>query len=108
MYQLENFEENIRKIKSGEQGDSGLIDPNTKLKCTLEPNPENKCVDIIFETDHQSVIKGVIMTAENIFKDECCMFYAKDPSSVLRVPLRPEKEAHVTVDMQILVGYKLS
>ena len=104
--ELTNYEENIRKIKTGET-DAALISADTKVNCHLEPNPKLKCVDVVFETNEEQVIKAAIITAEQLFETESKIVYAQTPSNKIQVSLKPKKDIPIDLNIQVLVGHDM-
>ena len=104
--ELANYEENVRKMKSGEV-DSSLIHSETKVNCHLEPNQDLKRVDVVFETSEEQVIKCATISAEQLFETESKFVYAKNPTNKLQVGLTPKKDVPIDLNIQILVGHNM-
>ena len=104
--EVRNYEENIKKLKSGEV-DSSLIRSDSKVKCHLQPNEAEKCLDIMFKSDPENVIRAAIITADQLFTTDSSMVYSKNPSNEIKVSLKPEKNISVDMKIQVLVGFNM-
>lgn len=104
--ELRNYEENLKKLKSGEV-DSSLIRSDSKVKCHLQPNMQENCLDIVFKTDVENIIRACIITAEQLFKTDSSMVYSKNPTNEIKVSLRPEKNVAIEMNIQVLVGFNM-
>ena len=49
---------------------SGAIPPDTHVQSSLEMNPELQSGELVLSTNNDTVIKAVIMFAEQIFEEE--------------------------------------
>ncbi|EFC40965.1 hypothetical protein NAEGRDRAFT_71257 [Naegleria gruberi] len=104
--ELKNYEENLKKLKNGDI-DSSLIRSDSKVKCNLNPNIQENCLDIVFRTDAENIIRSAIITAEQLFPTDTSMVYSKNPSNEIKVSLRPEKNIAVEMRIQVMVGFNL-
>ncbi|KAF0974566.1 hypothetical protein FDP41_006598 [Naegleria fowleri] len=104
--ELRNYEENLKKLKGGEV-DSSLIRSDSKVKCHLQPNMQENCLDIVFKTDVENIIRACIITAEQLFKTDSSMVYSKNPTNEIKVSLRPEKNVAIEMNIQVLVGFNM-
>lgn len=105
-YELQNYEQNIKLLRSGTLH-SGLINPHTTVECKLKPNKEDKCVDVVFEVNNDTVIKSAIIRAEHLFESESQVVYASNPKNFISVGLRPKKDQSIEMKIQVLVGHEL-
>ncbi|KAL0484490.1 bbs2, partial [Acrasis kona] len=106
LYELKSFEENLRKIKSGET-DPSQLKSTTKVNCSLKPKMNEKCVSIVFDTNPENIFKMAIVYAEQLFESDCCMIYAKEPTNTIEIDLAPTKDISIVFSVQALVGQGL-
>ncbi|KAL9649660.1 hypothetical protein ABK040_003337 [Willaertia magna] len=104
--ELKNYEENLKKLKTG-QVDSSLIRSDSKVKCHLQPNVQESCLDIVFRADNENIIRSAIITAEQLFENDSSMVYANNPTNEIKVRLKPAKNISAEMKIQVLVGYNL-
>lgn len=106
-YELKNIDDNINKMKKGEF-DAGLINPKTKVACHLQPNQAQHCVDVVFSVTNDTVIKGAVFLAEQLFENESNVIYTQEPTSELKVHLCPPRDLSVDMNIQVFVGHNLA
>mmetsp|Transcript_199 Transcript_199/g.341 ORF Transcript_199/g.341 Transcript_199/m.341 type:complete len:704 (-) Transcript_199:10-2121(-) len=104
LYEIQNYEENIKRIR-GRGGDSSLINPLTKVQCHLKPNPEGRCVDVVFTSSEDTCIKAAFITAEHLFETDSRLVYADVPSNTIHVGLKPKRDKAIEMKIQVLVGH---
>lgn len=105
--QLTNYEKNIEKLKDKDL-DPDLIDPKTKISCRLNPNQDEKVVEIIFEADNAVVIKAAIIRAEKLFEKDAKMIVSDNPTNILKVSLNPPKDQRVELRVEVFVGHPMA
>jgi len=64
-------EQNLGNQRKGEEQEARIIPANTRLQSGFSPNIRNQCCDLIISSKSQVIIRNAIVTAEQLFGDEC-------------------------------------
>ena len=106
LMQLRGIEGNVKHLKSGEPLGAGVIDPNTKVVLTTVVNRPQRCVDLVVTTNNETVVRcAVTYNLEGgILNGESYVVHPTQPSTTLRIPLRPQKDVETKLDVHAMVG----
>mmetsp|Transcript_51970 Transcript_51970/g.86425 ORF Transcript_51970/g.86425 Transcript_51970/m.86425 type:complete len:704 (+) Transcript_51970:55-2166(+) len=107
LFELKNYEDTLAKSKGVPQ-EQGVIPHSTRAVCTLEMNVSKKCVDLVVQTNNDTIIKSIIVFAEQLFSGESLFVHPKNPSNTLRVPISPPKDVTADMLVKIVVGTRAS
>ena len=99
--ELEGYESNIAKLKSGSLS-AGMIPPDTEINCSLGPNKQRKCLELNMETTNDTIIKMVVVFGDGIFEGESMVLVPDKPSKKVAVPLRLTKDLECDMNIQVL------
>ena len=106
LMQLRGIEGNVKHLKSGEPLGAGVIDPNTKVVLSTVVNRPQRCVDLVVTTNNETVVRcAVTYNLEGgILNGESYVVHPTQPSTTLRIPLRPQKDVETKLDVHAIVG----
>eukprot|EP00899_Mesostigma_viride_P018346 jgi/Mesvir1/26512/Mv16169-RA.1 len=110
MYELRSYEQNMKLAGQQGPGDdaAALIPSRTRVTTMLEVNRAKSCVELVLATNNETMIKGAVIFAEQIFEDESFVKHLKEPASTVRVGLRPLKDVCVDMLIKVIVGTQAS
>lgn len=109
LYELSQYEANLAQLKSKKQGaNEGIVPASTHVTVTLEMNPEQRSCELNLATNNETVIKGAIVFAEQLFDGESLYVQPAAPANKLRVPLAPRKDVSADMLIKVLVGSRMS
>jgi len=103
LYELKQYDENTRKNKAGERS-AGLVAADTMLSAKLVPSKQESCLHLTINSSNDATIRAAVVFAERVFPGESYAVHEKDPSTELRVPLRPPKDVNAELSVKALVG----
>jgi Bardet-Biedl syndrome 2 protein len=83
---------------------ASLVPYNTKVGTAFRHNMNKKIPELIFQTNNTSVIRSVIVFADQIFTNESCVCTPTNPSNTLAFPLKVTKHVSVNFNIRALVG----
>ncbi|XP_018496842.1 Bardet-Biedl syndrome 2 protein homolog [Galendromus occidentalis] len=119
--ELSNYEQakKLSEMNSAQQvqaianQDIACIAANTRLKTGLAINMGGDGlqphVEILLETNNETIIQAVIVFAEGIFQNESLVIHNDDfASSQAVVPLTPPRDVEVDLHIKAFIGYKNS
>eukprot|EP00516_Mucochytrium_quahogii_P000978 CAMPEP_0203749128 /NCGR_PEP_ID=MMETSP0098-20131031/3800_1 /ASSEMBLY_ACC=CAM_ASM_000208 /TAXON_ID=96639 /ORGANISM=" , Strain NY0313808BC1" /LENGTH=801 /DNA_ID=CAMNT_0050638095 /DNA_START=282 /DNA_END=2684 /DNA_ORIENTATION=+ len=108
MMELQSLEENLQNAKNGKnRGPAGAIPKDTCLGIKMEVNVVERCLELIVETNNDTVIQNVLVFAFDggIFKSECQIASPETMhSGTVRVKLQPMKNVPVQLKIQSFVS----
>jgi len=105
MYELGQYEKNLSAVKdSPNAAKEGIVPMDTHVALSLELSPERQCVELVLMTNNETLIKGAIVFAEQLFDGESLYVHAPAPAASLRVPLNPKKDVTADMLIKVLVG----
>mmetsp|Transcript_15490 Transcript_15490/g.48734 ORF Transcript_15490/g.48734 Transcript_15490/m.48734 type:complete len:728 (+) Transcript_15490:185-2368(+) len=85
-----------------------VIPPSTHVSSRLEVSAQGQCCDLVITTNNETVIKGVIIFAEQLFDDESVFYCYRAPASTVAVPIAPRKDIATDMLIKVLVGTRTS
>ena len=92
------------KAKINAPKDSNNLPEDLKVDIDLESNDEDKCADLIIETDKCAIIKMVIIVSEQIYQGETFIKYPKDETNKAIVQIKNKKDININLHIKVLVG----
>ena len=106
--ELKNYEDNMRHMKSGQmkQGEGQLImiPTDTEVNCQWQVDVENKSVNLRVATNNKTIVRAVVIFADQLFPGESLFVGAKEQLSELIVPLAPDKDIQTELYLKVSVG----
>ena len=106
--ELKNYEDNIRHMKTGQmkQGEGQLImiPTDTEVNCQWQVDVENKSVNLRVATNNKTIVRAVVIFADQLFPGESLFVGAKEQLSELIVPLAPDKDIQTELYLKVSVG----
>mmetsp|Transcript_16107 Transcript_16107/g.40587 ORF Transcript_16107/g.40587 Transcript_16107/m.40587 type:complete len:715 (+) Transcript_16107:67-2211(+) len=112
LYEMKNYEDNVRHIRTGQmkqgEGQLMMLPIDTAISCQWEVDEENKCVNLAVSTNNTTVVRGVIIHADQLFEGESLFTCPKQQLSDLKVPICPPRDAQSDLYLKVLVGLRNS
>ena len=106
--ELKNYEDNMRHMKTGQmkQGEGQLImiPTDTEVNCQWQVDVENKSVNLRVATNNKTIVRAVVIFADQLFPGESLFVGAKEQLSELIVPLAPDKDIQTELYLKVSVG----
>ena len=106
--ELKNYEANMRHMKTGQmkQGEGQLImiPTDTEVNCQWQVDVENKSVNLRVATNNKTIVRAVVIFADQLFPGESLFVGAKEQLSELIVPLAPDKDIQTELYLKVSVG----
>jgi Bardet-Biedl syndrome 2 protein len=110
--ELKNYEDNMRHMRTGQmkQGEGQLImiPTDTEVTCQWRVDPANKCVNLRIATNNKTIVRAVVIFADQLFPGESLFVCPKEQLSELLVPLAPEKDIQSDLFLKVFVGLRNS
>lgn len=103
--EIEGYKSNIARCKSGELSPGG-VPPNTEISCSLGPNQEESCLELVMSATNDTLIKAVVVFGDGIFEGENLLNVFNEPSGTVYVPLYLQKDIECDMSIQVIVGYR--
>ena len=63
-----------------------MIPANTRVSSMLEMNAAKSCCELVLSTNNETVIKGIVIFAEQLFESESLFHYNKNPQPYVPRP----------------------
>ena len=105
--ELKNYEDNMRHMKTGQmkQGEGQLImiPTDTEVNCQWQVDVENKSVNLRVATNNKTIVRAVVIFADQLFPGESLFVGAKEQLSELIVPLAPDKDIQTELYLKVSV-----
>ena len=112
LYELKNYEDNMRHIKTGQmkqgEGQLMMLPVDTAINCQWEVDEVNKCVNLAVSTNNTTVVRAVVIFADQLFLGESLFMCPKQQLSELKVPICPMKDISSDLFLKVLVGLRSS
>jgi len=111
LYELQSYESNMRVVSKkaeAEDTSSTVIPATTRVTSMLEMNPMKQCCELVLSTNNETVIKGVIIFAEQLFENESLFAFQRNPAATVRVQLSPRKDVTADMLIKVMVGTRTS
>jgi len=111
LYELRSYEQNYAKAQKsgGTTSQSGaVVPPGTRVMSTLEMKLEKRCCELVLTTNNDTVIKGAVVFAEQLFDGESLFRYERNPEKTSRLPLSLKKDVAANMLIKAMVGSKTS
>jgi Bardet-Biedl syndrome 2 protein len=105
LYELKTYEENS-KATPGQN--APIIPPDTNISCTWAVNQEASCVELVISTNNDTVIRAIIIFAEQLFENESKLVHPKNPTSKIHVPISSPKDISTDLFLKVMVGTRSS
>lgn len=108
MYELKNYEDNMRILQTGKmmKGEGTLLGVpiDTHISCQWNVNEPSKCVNLVIATNNDCVIRGVIVFAEQLFDGESRFVHPRGRESSIRIPVCSPKDVATDLFLKVCVG----
>lgn len=112
--ELSNYQEQMKQFKGGQNASAGpgttqgVIQTDTKLHVSLRPNSNHGTVELHLMTSNYSMIRAVVIFAEQLFDGEACMLHPIPPSNNVIVQISPSKDVQTMMQIKAIVGLSAS
>ena len=107
LFELRQYEEQGKKSKSGEPPQAGSIDKDARVSVRLEHSMDEHCLYLCLEVSHDALLKAAVVFADRLFEGgESVAVHAKQPSTELRVLLRPPKDVGAELQVRAIAGMR--
>jgi Bardet-Biedl syndrome 2 protein len=80
-----------------------IIPPGTTVGLTIVVNPSLRCVELVVGSSNDSVVKAVVIFAEQIFGGESHVMHPAEPSVLVKVPIRPPKDVSTDLNVKVIL-----
>lgn len=81
-----------------------ILPPGTKVSLAIVVNAYDRCVDLMLSTSNDTVIRAVVVFADQLFEGESHAFHPLEPGSLAKVAIRPAKDASAEMNFKVLVS----
>eukprot|EP00742_Colponemidia_sp_Colp-10_P006121 GILJ01006549.1.p1 GENE.GILJ01006549.1~~GILJ01006549.1.p1 ORF type:complete len:712 (+),score=127.24 GILJ01006549.1:705-2840(+) len=103
LMELNNFSDNLKQVKTN-KGEAGLVPFDTKVQIGLSSVKGKGAVQLSLSTNNHTIIKAVVIYAEQIFDGESLVVHPATPSSSLMIPIKPSRDISTELQLKVLVG----
>ncbi|KAL3143199.1 Bardet-Biedl syndrome 2 protein [Trebouxia sp. C0009 RCD-2024] len=103
LFELQGYGVNRVAGVSGEAHTSYIIPPDTSVQTVVMADSIQRSCSLAVSTDSDTVIRGVMLFAEQVFEGESVFHYQQTPSANVEVPLALKRDAAVTVMIKVMV-----
>merc|ERR1719424_1786346 len=102
-FEIRQYSETARKNRSGER-QAGMVPQDTRISVGYMASQQDGCVYLVLRTNNETRIKAAATFAERLFEGESFVVHEKEPTTELRIPLRPPKDVAATLSIKALAG----
>ncbi|KAL0033983.1 hypothetical protein WJX79_001201 [Trebouxia sp. C0005] len=104
LFELQGYQVNRVAGPSGDAQTAYIIPQDTSVQTVVMADAIQHSCSLAVSADHDTVIRGVLLFAEQIFEGESIFYYPQSPSPEVEVPMALKKDAAVTVSIKVMVG----